>query len=227
MKCFFGKKNEQEPERPSLRFEDPNIVPIHIHLKTRGKYRTKSGRPKGLIVHYTAGRNDASATLRSMAKRGLGCIVMDNEGQMIRANNQDLDEVAYHAGKSEKYGVKGLSFYCMGMEICNAGLLEAKGSEFKSWFGKMYARDEVRTVTESTGGYPRGGDYHKYTDKQEEALINFCLWQKSVNPEFDFDWVLGHDEVAIPRGRKQDPGGSLSMPMPHFRQKLKNLWGNQ
>lgn len=224
MRCIFGSKTSQEPERPTIHYHEPTMVTHAIKMKTRGKYRTKSGMPKGLIVHYTAGRNNGGGTIASMAKRGLGCLVMTEDGTIHQSNHQKINQVAYHAGTSEKYGVKGLSFYCMGMEICNAGLLEAKGDKFVSWFGEKYDRDEVRTVQKSSGGYLRGGDYHKYTKAQEDALINFCLWQKATNPEFDFDWVLGHDEVASPRGRKSDPGGSLSMPMPALRQKLKDMW---
>lgn len=227
MRCIFGSKTRQEPERPTIHFAEPNMVVHKLSMKTRGKYRTKSGQAKGLIVHYTAGRNNGLGTLNSLAKRGLGCLVMTEDGAIHRASSQAMNRVAYHAGTSEKYGAKGMSFYCMGMEICNAGLLESKGDKFVSWFGETYDRSEVRTVQKSQGGYLRGGDYHAYTKAQEDALINFCLWQKSVNPEFDFDWVLGHDEVAVPRGRKSDPGGSLSMPMPAFRQKLKDLWENQ
>ncbi len=56
-------------------------------------------------------------------------------------------------------------------------------------------------------------------------MVNFCLWQLKVNPEFKVDWIMGHDEVAIPLGRKSDPGGCLSVTMPEFREIIKERGG--
>jgi hypothetical protein len=49
---------------------------------------------------------------------------------------------------------------------------------------------------------------------------------KKNNPNiFNEDYILGHDEVAGPRGigksRKQDPGGALSMTMTELRELVK------
>ena len=66
-----------------------------------------------------------------------------------------------------------------------------------------------------------------FTEAQEKALINFILWAKSKNPNFSLDNVVGHDELRREAGKlgdKQDPGGSLSMPMPEFRKHVKDLW---
>ncbi len=63
------------------------------------------------------------------------------------------------------------------------------------------------------------GKYQAFTSKQEAALKNFIFWLKDVNPEFDVEWVVGHDEIAPTR--KSDPGASLSMTMPKFRELLK------
>ena len=57
------------------------------------------------------------------------------------------------------------------------------------------------------------------------------MWLKRNNPDvFRFDYVAGHDEIATlgspgsPKektlGRKQDPGGSLSLPMAEYREML-------
>ena len=45
------------------------------------------------------------------------------------------------------------------------------------------------------------------------------MWLKKNNPEiFNLEYVLGHSEISA--GRKQDPGGALSMSMVEFREKL-------
>lgn len=46
-------------------------------------------------------------------------------------------------------------------------------------------------------------------------------------PIFSFDKIKGHDEAVAESGhpyRKNDPGGSLSITMDEFRQKLKNQY---
>ena len=222
---FFCKKKE-EPDRPdssSLRhaYQIPQIVEVPVYVKTHGNYRTKSGRAKGLTVHYTAGRSldgarNAINTLTYLASRGLGCLVMDNAGILYRAKNHDLQEVAYHAGKSSWLGKTSISYYCIGMEICCAGLLDESG---KSWFGESYNPNFIREYRAPRDNV-KMGKYHKYTNPaQESSLINFCLWQLDVNPEFEVDWVAGHDEISP--GRKSDPGGSMSNTMPEVRAYLK------
>ncbi len=73
------------------------------------------------------------------------------------------------------------------------------------------------------------GWYHKYTAAQEESIIKTLLWYKWADPtdRFSFDKVLGHDEAceqAGQPGRKNDPGGALSMTMPEFRELLQKRW---
>ena len=56
--------------------------------------------------------------------------------------------------------------------------------------------------------------------------FNCSFYTKKNNPNiFNVDYILGHDEVAGPRGigksRKQDPGGALSMTMTELRELVK------
>ncbi len=191
------------------------IIKTETEVKTRGKYRTPSGMPKGLVVHYTAGRYNPLNTMRGLGEKGLACLVMDERGNIYQAKNQAIDDVGFHAGFSEWEGVSAVSYYCLGMEICCAGKLDENRV---SWFGVQYDQSETRTTRGRSN--IKAGTYHKYTQAQEDALIKFCLWQKKTNKEFSFDWVVGHDEIA-PK-RKSDPGGSLSMTMPEFRELLKS-----
>jgi len=226
-------RTNKEPERIVSKIRPPIIEAVNVQVKTQGKYKTKTGQPRGLVVHFTAGhsrkgREDAINTLNNLAFKGLGCLVMDDHGKIYRAQNQFLDDVAYHCGSSEWIKTKGISSYCMGMEICNAGKLSpklalaGKVDKYSSWFGEEYYPDEVRYVHEmNMNQFP--GYYHKFTKEQEDSLWQFCKWQKDINPEFDYDWVVGHDEIAVPLGRKNDPGGSLSCDMQDFRFSLKKL----
>ncbi len=226
MRCpsVFLKEEPDRPDSSDYRhlYVIPEIVEVPVYVKTRGNYRTPSGRAKGCVVHYTAGRSldgrkNAINTLTYLASKGLGCLVMDNQGVIYRAKNHDLQLVGYHAGKSSWMGHSSISYHCMGMEICCAGKVDKFGM---SWFGEMYSKKDLRVIPWFTGNQSPG-TYHRYTTtKQEESLKNFLLWQLDVNPEFDTDWIVGHDEIAPER--KSDPGGSLSMTMPELRTFLNN-----
>lgn len=223
MICF------KEKERPNVEVLAPRIESVNINVKLNGKYKTPSGMPKGLVVHFTSGhsqqgKQDAVNTLNGLSFNGLGCMVMDSSGVIYRAQNQLIDDVAYHCGTSKWKGLKGISRYCMGMEICNAGLVtpvqDSRSLKYKSWFGDIYYQDDVRYIHEQNFNQ-KPGYYHKFTVEQEQSLLQFCKWQLATNPEFDIEWVVGHDEIA--EDRKSDPGGSFSKSMHEFRMELKKL----
>lgn len=206
----------KEPERIGEKYPKPDFVVVKgTKYKTHGKYRTKTRNAKGLVVHYTVSggsSNSAVSILKYLARKGYGAMVLDEDGTIYVPENFNFQtDVAWHAGKSAYKDLNGMSRYLMGMEICNWGRL-TKSS--KKRVTKMRASEGVANVV--------AGEYEPYTAAQEEALIDFCLWQKQVNPEFDFDFVVGHDEVCVPKGRKTDPGASLSMTMPKFRLLLRS-----
>lgn len=196
-------------------------------MKTNGTY--PKNYPQGAVVHFTAGRDetekDALGTLDYGRKQGYSFFVIGPTGVVYQAS--PLNRWGSHAGESA-WPVLGnsVSTKLVGIEVCNAGKLEKCESGFKSWFGKIYKLDEVRIINDSTDNILRGV-YKKITQAQEESLIGLILWLKKNNPEvFNLEYVLGHDEVAGPKGigrwRKSDPGGSLSCTMTEFRKKLSD-----
>lgn len=208
--------SQQEPDRPNnpppalKKYEIPNIVRVPgVKFVKRGNFKTKSGNARGLVVHYTVSGNEkknALGVVNWLAQSKLGCLVMDKDGIIYAPEDYDFQkDVVFHAGRSSWLGHDNVSYYNIGMEICCWGL----GSK-------------VGPFRESKGNANIiHGKYQAYTDKQEKSLINFCLWQLDVNPEFEIAWIAGHDEIAVPKGRKQDPGASLSMTMPEFRKLIK------
>jgi N-acetylmuramoyl-L-alanine amidase len=208
--------------------------------RTRGGY--KNDHPKGAVVHFTAGRSrpaalggkrnsktaegQANRSVESSTRKGsYTYFVIDADGGVYQ--NFPLDRWGYHAGKSSYKGLSGtVSDELVGIEIMCAGKLKkADNGKHKAWFtttskGDAYFEDnEVRHVTKRHN-ILHSGSYHKYTARQEEGLFKLLRWlEYNGNGIFKMDLVLGHDEVAP--GRKNDPGGSLSMTMPELRKKLK------
>jgi len=174
--------------------------------------------PQGAVVHFTAGNPkqklvDAVAYQNKM--RHL-YFVISEDGSI--SQNFPLTHWGYHAGASSWKGLKGrVDRYLVGIEICCAGKLSKGGVP---WFGNAPYPARMIRVVEARDNM-EAGTYQRFSLAQEESLIRLLKWLKSNNPEvFDYDLVLGHDEVS-PK-RKNDPSGSLSVTMPELRELLKN-----
>jgi len=198
----------------TIGYEKPEFVVVKgVKFKDRGQYQTPSKMFSGLVVHYTvSGRKAANAisVLKYLAENNLGCMVMDEDGKIYIPEGFDvLFNWGYHAGVSRWNNSVGVSNIFAGMEICCWG----RGSKVGPFRQSMGNGNIVR------------GIYQAYTEAQEKALRNFILWAKANNKEFNIDNVCGHDEVRALAGKpgdKQDPGASLSMTMPEFRNLLRN-----
>jgi len=194
----------------------------HGQMKTQGKY--KNLYPVGAVVHFTAGRSrtekDAEIMTRLAQERGHCYFVIGPTGKVYQSF--PLTEWGYHAGPSQ-YGKLGgaLSRQLVGIEITSAGkLAEATDGRLISWFGESIEHEFARYLDKDREN-SRKGYFHKFTDEQESSLIKLILWLKGNNPTiFNLDNVIGHNECAMPRGRKVDPGGSLSMSMAELRSLL-------
>lgn len=212
----------QEPSRNSQKETGllwyPNAVIKDFKNITRGNY--KNNYPIGAVIHFTSGRfeNDMEDAINTgiwMAKEGYGSFIITRTGKVIQS--APLDKWCYHAGESynEELG-KSLSSKLVGIEIQSAGLLDKIKDDFYPWWDRKNPIPKENVRYDALAVVP--GYYHKYTTQQEKALLDLLCWLKSNNPDvFSFNHVLGHDEIAIPKGRKSDPGGCLSMPMSAYR----------
>jgi N-acetyl-anhydromuramyl-L-alanine amidase AmpD len=219
-----GKTVEEEKDRPSnpmpsdfgSGFTEPEFVTVKgVKFQARGNYQTASGTFEGLVVHYTvSNRTQASAraVVSWLASQNLGCMVMDEDGKIYIPEGFDvLKHWGHHAGTSKWGNRTSVSKYFAGMEICGWGLNSKVGPYREAKKGD---------------GYIVAGKYQAFTEAQEKSLVNFILWAKHHNKAFNLDNVVGHDELRKEAGKlgdKQDPGASLSMTMPKFREHLKSL----
>jgi N-acetyl-anhydromuramyl-L-alanine amidase AmpD len=242
------KPSEKPPKKPVVEKPRPNPgesetgkpllwIPFANHFESGMGYQGTyaNNYPRGAVVHYTAGRfagglSKAVDTMKGGKKNGFTFLVISEDGEVVQGF--PLNKWGWHAGQSSHARLSGsVSDELIGIEICNAGLLTKRGDKFVSWYGLEIPKEQVRTITKRNKNQA-AGPYHAYTKEQEDALIHLLLWFKRNNPSvFDFDLVLGHDEVTMrPDGlssRKQDPGGALSSDMETFRSKLKTLWESE
>jgi len=202
----------------------PAMEALIAPMKSRGKY--KNGYPEGAVVHFTSGRSllgakNAKNTVEGGIKNGYMFFVIDKDGLVYQ--NFPLSDWGYHAGKSQWPSLgESLSSKLVGIEIANAGSVKPLNGKFVSWFGEIYDPSVVRTILKKRDALDCVGHFHKYTEAQETSLIALLSWLHKNNPSvFKLDNVIGHHECSP--GRKNDPGGSLSMSMTALRAKLKTL----
>lgn len=162
------------------------------------------------------------SAINYQVEQGYLYFVIDKDGNI--GQNFSLDSWGYHAGQSSYQGLSGtVSDELVGIEIQCAGKLVKEGAIYKTWFGTEVEEEEVRHIPIKSANQEKG-DYERYTKSQEEALTRLVLWLHKNNPDvFKLDFVVGHDEVSP--GRKNDPGGALSMTMPQYREFLKQQIG--
>lgn len=179
----------------------------------RGPWRSKT--PKGIVVHYTAGPSLKAAIselkLRSLAYH----FIITRDGVIYQTAN--CNQKTAHAGISEWRGC-----YCnsefIGVALDSWGLLRLREGKVYAW-PRNYSL-EIQAEVNVTNVNGRQEYWEAATDPQEKSLwllLRALLNEYSISP----DLVCGHDECAIPAGRKCDPGGILPA-MASIREALKN-----
>lgn len=161
-------------------------------------------QPRFLVVHYTAG-SSFDSSLAHLTRPGAGTsahLLIGRDGSI--AQLVPFNRVAWHAGTSSWQGLRGLNQHSIGIELDNAGPLEAQGERWTSWFGRGYPDEEVVVARHKNGGPQRG--WHAYSEAQLAAAVEaagaICRHYKLVD-------VLGHDDIAP--DRKTDPGPAFAL----------------
>jgi N-acetylmuramoyl-L-alanine amidase len=167
-----------------------------------------------LVMHFTAG-SSAESSIRSLCDKNAKAsahIVIGRDGGVTQL--VPFNRVAWHAGISRWEGREGMNQYSLGIELDNAGRLTRVGSQWQSWFKKIYPDNEVLVANHKhdAPGLPPSG-WHAYTEPQIAAALDVAglLVQK-----YSLHDVVGHEDIAP--GRKTDPGPDF--PMASFRSRL-------
>lgn len=215
-----------KPTPPKEVVKDGLTYDVSVKMKTKGL------RPKGLlgiVVHFTAGwstqgdRNMVD-TLHWGIESGYTFWGIANSGRTYKTHDERY--WGAHAGSSYWPGLgSSVSPHLLGIELACAGrVIKAGNGKYKaSSFSETFIEEQVRTSDKNKN--IKAGTYLKYTDAQYESLVQVCFDLKRKYSTFSFDYVLGHDEVAP--DRKDDPGASMPMNMPEFREYIKARWAQE
>lgn len=167
--------------------------------------------PSGVTVHYTADR-DVERSIRSLKQQNLNYhLIIDRDGKVIQTCY--LDKACSHAGPAFWNG-KSPNKQHVSISLVSWGHLTVRNSDQAcfAWTGQQV--DLKDTV------WRFGTAWDKATREQEAKLFELLCWFIDMFNISPLD-ICGHDECALPKGRKPDPGGILGMSMYDYREALK------
>jgi len=133
-----------------------------------------------------------------------------------------FDRCVWHAGKAIWNGQSPNARF-LAVSLLTWGEVRAEYggvygvSQFKAWNGSVLPNEEI-VCRVSNNGTDQKYWWDAATNAQVASLTRFCLW--AVDHGISIDNICGHDECAIPKGRKSDPGGVLPMTMLDYRDQL-------
>lgn len=164
------------------------------------------GSPKGITIHYSAD-TDYSRVYSWLKKEGLNYhLLIDEVGMIIQTGT--LDKMVNHAGKAN-WNKLSPNKYHVSICLMSWGKLTLKDDKYYSWNDQEIPFEDMAI---------RNNFYwHKATIEQEKMLIAVLDW--FVDNGINTENICGHDECALPLGRKTDPGGVLSFSIESIRKK--------
>lgn len=166
----------------------------------------------GVTVHHAADR-DLDRVKKHGASTRIGYhLVIDRDGFVHQTAY--LDQQVAHAGNALWNGVSPNRAH-VAVCVLSWGRVTRGDGGFKSWSGALVPTADV---VRRPGRDGKPGTWDLTTAKQEAALLDVLAWLVACG--IDPAQVCGHDECALPLGRKDDPGGVLSCSMKQVRERL-------
>ena len=156
--------------------------------------------PTLLVIHYTGGRNASSAAswLCNKAAKASAHLIIGRGGELIQL--VPFDRVAWHAGHSVWRGRPSVNSYSIGIELDNPGFVKRVGGRWRALaLGIDYNDEDV--VEDGNKGWVA------YTPLQLKRCDSIC--RELLQEYSSLNDVAGHADVALPKGRKLDPGGAF------------------
>lgn len=163
--------------------------------------------PTGVVVHATAGGSGRATAgwARDTPQGRSWHLLLERDGTLYQ--QVPLTHQAWHAGRSSWAGRADLNAWTVGVELANHLLLERAGDTFFSDLGgrraPYHGPTPVHGVLRFDGLTPTEGWWEPYPEAQLRALDALLGRLAALGLGTQ---LVGHDEVAVPAGRKLDPG---------------------
>ena len=164
----------------------------------------REGSVDTMVIHYTVtGSVNETVTLFRKTVQGTSAhYIIGKDGRIVQM--VDLEKKAWHAGPSMFQGKRDANDFSIGVEIVNWGLLKEEGGRFFVWPGTYQTPYE--------GPPPVNMDeewWEPFTEMQYQALVALIAEIRIYYPAITSERIVGHAEIALPRGRKIDPGSAF------------------
>jgi N-acetylmuramoyl-L-alanine amidase len=165
-------------------------------------------RPELIVIHYT-GAGQAEGSVGWLATPddvyvSAHCVI-DRDGTVFQL--VPFGTRAFHAGKSEYLRKGDVNRFSVGLELANWGRLEGRRGVYWSRSRTPVEVMDVQVVD--------GVGWERFPAAQLDSAVEVC---RALGELYPIRGVVGHSEVAIPKGRKEDPGPAF--PMQEFRTRV-------
>lgn len=200
--------------------EKPATPKLDLEAVTYKESPNKSDRKdevRAIILHHTGpgSFNGIVKWLINPEAKASAHYVIGTAGELIQLVNTKRS--AWHAGKST-YSIDGkvrndLNHCTIGIEICNAGVLQKDDDDGKFYYesGREVKEWKGETPLEGEIVYPSGntlkGYYPPYPKVQIDKVVELCKALIEKYPQIGKEDILTHYQIGVPEGRKNDPFG--------------------
>jgi N-acetylmuramoyl-L-alanine amidase len=164
----------------------------------------REGPVDALVLHYTV-TGSVGETVKLFRKVDQGTsihYIIGKGGKIVQM--VDLDKKAWHAGPSMFHGKRDANDFSIGVEIVNWGLLKEEGGLFFVWPGTYQTPYQGPPPVNVDGGW-----WEPFTEMQYRVLAALITEIRAHYPAITSERIVGHADIALPRGRKIDPGSAF------------------
>lgn len=172
--------------------------------------------PLGITVHYLGSHNVAASIDHLRGSSLAYHVIIDRGGAAWQM--ADFERRVNHAGVASWRG-KSPNRSHIAIALASWGQLKFESKKLKTWAGASYA-PEGAAYREGNLGLAKTW-WDAATEAQVSALT-LCAKHLVSAYRIDPENICGHDECALPHGRKSDPGGVLPFTMKAFRDIIKS-----
>lgn len=190
------------------------------------KRSPNSGRelvaPALIVLHYTGGDSYEGAinwltTKRPPDKASSAHLVIDDDREDRVAQLVPFNVRAWHVGPSSfnatadggAYRYQSLNTHAIGIELVNPGWVQQRADgTWTTRVGTKVSQDRVILQKHRLASCPYRA-WRDFPKHQVDTTVAVCEALIAKYPSIKF--IVGHDEVALPVGRKIDPGPALDV----------------
>ena len=199
-------------------YTTPNGLEIVEYFMPKGEYKTGPITAEWMFIHHTAGWHNPYNSIKQWAadKRGQVATEFVLGGSSVKGTEDKYDgemlqafpeaNYGWHLGKN---GSQTMHVNSVGVEVCNFGYVV----DGKTYAGTNVAESEIVTLAKPFKGY---STWHKYSDKQIEALRKLILW---VGERDGIDITAG-----LPALVKQHGADAFEFNEDAYYGRVKGLW---